>query len=589
MNARAASDGKSKVERHRATLVNRLLLAMAVVGLAILILTYVTLPGEMSRTEQLRNVAPFIAGWIAILIAWRWQTADHRVRASILLLSVYAFGAAIFLRGGLSGSGRVWLLLLPALSFILLGLQSGIVAGIVSVLTYVALGLGWLSHPLPAESVTTSQTWIGEGVSFLLAVISLTVILWSYNRGWSETLEGADAATQRMQKQTRELEEANERSSQQTSLLQTAIEIARAGSSILDPDKLLDQVVNQIQNGFSPMGVYHVGLFLLDEAQRSAVLQAATGEAGRLSLEMGYRLELDDTSTIGWCITHCQARVTSNVERGAMQFGPIPMPHTRSEIALPLRSRGHILGALSVQSTQEAAFGETDVAVLQTMADQVAVAVDNARLFSQTETMLEEVQAVQRRYLGQAWQDFLATRPVSQVEYTQPGAELGDGDAIREARRQVMIQGQTVVVEPQPDAGSNGVALVVPLKLKEQVIGTMVLQETDPHRPWTDEEMAMAETIAEQAALTVDNLRLMEETQRRAGREQLTREITDKMRRANDIDDLMLTAIREMSVALGTSNAFVQLSTPFGFMEPEVTSLPQNSPIPDHTNQGELL
>jgi GAF domain-containing protein len=572
MNVQAASDWKNEIERHRAVLLNRLLLAMVFAGLATLIVTYATLPREMSTMERLSDMTPFIVGWVAVLIALGWQTADHRLRASVLLLITYALSIAIFLRGGLFGSGRIWLLLLPVLSFILLGLRSGIAACAASVLTYIVFGLifgsGWLTHPLPDESLTILQLWVSEGASFLLITISLTMILWASNRGWLKALERTDITTQQIQKQTQELEETNKRLQRQTSQLQTTMEIARAGSSILDPEKLLTEVVNQIENGFSPMGVYHVGLFLLDEQRRFAQLKAATGEAGRLSLEMGYRLELDDTSTIGWCINHRQARVTSNVEKGVMQFGPIPMPHTRSEIALPLRSRGRVLGAMSVQSTQETAFDELDVAVLQTMTDQVAVAIDNARLFSQTETMLEEVQSVQRRYLDQAWQDFMATRPVSKIDYTQPGTEPRGGDALYEARRQAMALGQTTISEPQKE-GDDGAALVVPLKLREQVIGTMVLQETDPQRSWTDEEIAMAETIAEQVALTVDNLRLMEETQRRAGREQLTRQITDKMRHAVSIDDLIQTAIREMSTALGTSNAFVQLSMPSELAEPE--------------------
>ena len=247
------------------------------------------------------------------------------------------------------------------------------------------------------------------------------------------------------------------------------------------------------------------------------------------------------------------------------------MPHTRSEIALPLRSRGRILGALSVQSTQETAFGETDIAILQTMADQVAAAIDNARLFSRTEAALEEIQAVQRRYLAQAWGKLLAARPVAQVDYTQPGTEPGDVSFLREARREAMIHGRTVAVDsppPDPDgpnrdekASTPQSALVVPLKFREQIIGTMALQETGHPRPWTAEEIALAETVAEQVVLAVENLRLMNETQRRATHERMVSEISDQLQRATDMEALMRITAEGLNRALGGSHTFVRMGT----------------------------
>jgi GAF domain-containing protein len=241
------------------------------------------------------------------------------------------------------------------------------------------------------------------------------------------------------------------------------------------------------------------------------------------------------------------------------------MPETRSEIALPLRSRGRILGALSVHSTRRTAFEEDDVAVLQTMADQVAVAIDNAQLFSQTETVLAEVQAVQRHYLAQAWQDFLALSSVNQVDYTQPGVEVGDARILREARHRAMKEGQTVSVDSADDpadvslADPGQAAMVVPLKLREQVIGTLALLETRHQRLWTAEEIAMTETVAEQVALTVENLRLMDETQRRAVRERLVSEISDRMQRATDMTDLMRITAEGLNEALNGSRTLVQM------------------------------
>ena len=89
----------------------------------------------------------------------------------------------------------------------------------------------------------------------------------------------------------------------------------------------------------------------------------------------------------------------------------------------------------------------------------------------------------------------------------------------------------------------------------------MTLHTTDERRRWTAEGIALAEAVAEQATLTVENLRLMGETQRRATREQLTRQITDKMRHATSVEGIVQTAVDELFDALGASRTFVRLET----------------------------
>jgi DNA-binding LacI/PurR family transcriptional regulator/signal transduction histidine kinase len=169
--------------------------------------------------------------------------------------------------------------------------------------------------------------------------------------------------------------------------LQTAAEVSRATSSILDPDELIQQVVNLARERFD---LYYAGLFLVDEIGEWAVLRAGTGEAGRVMLEQGHRLEIGGASMIGWCVANKQARIALDVGAEAVRFENPHLPETRSEIALPLISRDEVLGALTIQSTQEAAFSQEDIAVLQTMADQLANAITNARLYGQAQQEIVE-------------------------------------------------------------------------------------------------------------------------------------------------------------------------------------------------------
>lgn len=572
---RAVFDWESEIEGRRALFLNSLLLVAVVGGFIAMTLTYVTLPRDIPLLERLVEVTPFFAGWLVVLIVWMWRGLGYSTRSLILLLLAYILSAFILRRGGLPGSGRVWLLLLPALAFILLGARPGVIAGVAGILTYAifafAFSQQWLV-PLVSEDPAAMTTWLSEGGSFLLIMVSLILVLWSYGRGWMEALAKMSATSHQLQDQARELEIANKQLQRQTTRLQTTTEIVRAGSSILDPEALFAKVVSRIQEGFESLGVYYVGLFLLDEAgndtgERFAVLKAATGEAGNLLLEMDHKLPLDDTTSVGWCITHRQARISLDVEEGTARFDALFMAHTRSEIGLPLRSRGRVLGALNVHSTQEASFDETDIAALQMMADQIAVAIDNARLFSQTEAALDQVQAAHRRYLVEAWEEFLSTTPVDRVDYIQPGTNPGGGEFLREARRAALVYERAVARDGAASGSASGppqTALVIPLKLREQVIGTMTLHETRHHRSWQAGEIAMAETVAEQIALSIENLRLMDDTQRSVVRERLVGEISDKMQQAADMQALMRIAAEELNRVLDGSRAYVRMSTVAG-------------------------
>lgn len=570
MSTQTASDWQSDIQRSRAAFLNNLLLVLTISGLVLLLIYPVVLTTQRKSVQEIVGImVPFVIGWLIVAVAWVWRGLSHTIRASVVLLLTWVLGIIVFYRGGLPGGGRTWILLLPVLGLILIGQTAGIVGGIVSILTYAGFALAfsqkWIPAPGVAEDLTALEPWVGEGVGFALVALILIVLLWLSGRDWLAALVKASAANRELSARTRELEAANERLHQQASQLQVTAEIAHAGSSILDPETLAKEVVNRIQDGFSSLGVYYVGLFLLDASQEYAVLRAATGEAGRLLLEMGHKLEVDETTTVGWSIIHREARIALDLEEGSVQLDSLPMPHTRSEIVLPLRSRGRVLGALSVQSTREAAFRETDVAILQMMADQVATAIDNAQLFSQTQAALQEVQAAHRRYLVQAWREFLASGAVSRVEYTQPGVELGDGDLLRQTERAAVTHQRTVAASgpiAEPDEGTastSQAALVVPLKLRGQVIGTMALHETRRPRPWTTEEVALAETIAEQISLTVENLRLMDEAQRRIARERAIREISDRMQRAADLETLMRITAEELNRTLGGSRTYVRM------------------------------
>jgi GAF domain-containing protein/HAMP domain-containing protein len=306
--------------------------------------------------------------------------------------------------------------------------------------------------------------------------------------------------------------------------MQTAAEVARATTAVLDPEELLRQVVDLVRQRF---GLYYVGLFLLDEESGDsdrtfAVLRAGTGKAGQEMLAQGHKLIVGGESMIGQCVARAEARIALDVGEEAVRFDNPFLPETRSELALPLRSRGQIIGAMTVQSIEANAFDEAYIAILQTMADQVAVAIDNARLFTNAQVALEELEATHRRYLGQAWSEHALTRAISGYQQTEAGI-TPLGDQVLSEVQQALIKQRPVIWGDDEDSypdqteASSSSTLVVPIVLRDQPIGALGFKGARGQRQWNADDIALVEAIAEQLALAADNLRLLQETQRSLG------------------------------------------------------------------------
>lgn len=320
--------------------------------------------------------------------------------------------------------------------------------------------------------------------------------------------------------------------------LQTAVEVSKSASMILDPETLINQTVHLIQERFD---FYYVGLFLLDEAGEYAVLQAGTGEVFNQMLEAGHRLEVGGPSMIGQCTACGEARIALDTGGEVVRFDNPLLPQTRSEMALPLVSRGHCIGALSVQSTEPNAFAEEDVAILQTMADQVAIAIENARLLDAERRRGAELEALRQASLHVT--SSLDPQPVLEaiIEHAlrlvsadnthiflYDGEELTFGAAMwaggfqREPYAKPRTNGLThmvartgeQVVIPNVDVHPlfkdrrwGGAVAGLPLRVGNEVCGVMNIAFEQPH-PFTESELNVLELLADQAAVAIHNARM---------------------------------------------------------------------------------
>jgi PAS domain S-box-containing protein len=172
-------------------------------------------------------------------------------------------------------------------------------------------------------------------------------------------------------------------------LMELAAEVSTSLSTILDVNLLINRTVEQIKEHF---GFYYVGLFLVDQTEEYAELRAGTGEAGQQLLAVGHKLKIGEGSMIGWTVKHARARIALDVGQDAVHFNNSFLPLTRSELALPLISRGHCIGALTFQSQYEADFSQDDLVILEVMAEQLAVVIENARLYEAVQGYATELE-----------------------------------------------------------------------------------------------------------------------------------------------------------------------------------------------------
>jgi GAF domain-containing protein len=236
-------------------------------------------------------------------------------------------------------------------------------------------------------------------------------------------------------------------------------------------------------------------------------------------------------------------------------------------MALPLIARDKAIGALTIQSEQSEAFSPEDIVSLQGMADLIAVALDNARLYREAQQALSEVSTVHRSYLSQAWETFARNR--MDYENRPPTYSFDDntfkrGEAVTLPRLDQAINERKPVVS---EDGSDG-TITIPIRLRDQVIGAIAIESESPDRAWDRDEIALIEAVIEQTALSLENARLIEETEtalaesrRLAGRERTVNTISSKIRRLPNVESVLTTALIEVGRVLGANKGQVRLGT----------------------------
>ncbi len=369
-------------------------------------------------------------------------------------------------------------------------------------------------------------------------------------------------------------ENITNRSVRINTLLQTNFDVGQSINQELELQQLLDNTVNTIRDEFD---FYHVQVFLIDNDYKFANLVASTGEAGRQLLARNHRLAVGSQSVIGRVSQVPEPIIAQDTGADTVHANNELLPETRSELALPLIDGGQIIGALDVQSVIANAFQPIDIQALQIIANQLAVAIRNARLFEQAqyniqenkrllfeyETNLREVDRLNRSLTQRAWDNYVTQSFVD-------GVTLEDNRFVPKASWSPAMQRATAQQQVQTQIKEDENIVTIPIILRGQALGA--IEVVIENAGSLTDTVEMIQAISQRLAISLESARLFEETQEASLQEQQINEIVSSYETALTIDELLHVTLEQLQQSLGAEEGIIRLG------------ITESSEIPAHHN-----
>lgn len=346
-------------------------------------------------------------------------------------------------------------------------------------------------------------------------------------------------------------------------LLEASADIGQSMSQVLELDQLLSRSVEVIRDRFA---FYHVQVFLVDDERDYAYLRASTGEVGEQMLARQHRLRVDSNSVVGRVAQAGEPIIARDTERSGRTYNEL-LPDTRSELGIPILSNQGIIGTLDIQSRRSDAFTDVELRVLQVIANQLATAIQNARLFEtqahnirenkrlfiESETSLREIQRLNRQLTRQAWEDYLRT------EHRVEGVTLiGQEFTNRANWTDTMLQASQRR-RAMRGTGDKTSTVAVPIELRGEVIGAIEIEASEGQS--SEDIMDMAQAISQRLAVSLDNARLFEEAHEATAQEERISELVSEYQSADSVDDLLKITLTGLAETLGAESAAIRIST----------------------------
>ncbi len=547
------SNYKDLIEQDRARLVytvtSALILIDAVfIGLIVLAPNLRT-PDTVTNSTSTSGffIVGFVLFLLGLIVTFVVTRQGHSKLGSMLvvILTMLVFGGLTIVTGDYRAQDGIALIVMVALSGLLLG-ERGLIAGVaVAVISYLVSVSVRSSTPVINMSPTT------ELVTSVVLILIMGSLIYAYLRfARVSRIEGAATA-----------EAERMKLAQLTSLITSRI------SRRLAPGEVLRNTVEEIRTSYPD--IYHAQIFLT-ESSGVARLVASTGEVGKMLIDRQHSLPIGSQSVIGQVTLNNQHVIARSDSSNSVHRRNEFLPDTVVEAAFPMRIGDAVIGALDLQSKIPGTFTEEETPIFQSLADNVAIAIDNARLFEETERRLqenqqlvtqmrqssEEVERLNERLTGRFWKDFLNQQNTSSLLLDLEGHSSTVDNTWTPSIRQAIQSNQSI----QSNSADANI-VTVPLRVRGQVIGAMEF-EMDQNGNISSEDIAMMEEVSEQLGLAAESNRLYETSQRIAQREALVNEISTRLQSGTSIEMTLNSAARSLKDVLKANRVAIRLGKP---------------------------
>jgi GAF domain-containing protein len=479
--------------------------------------------------------------FVSFILARRGRT---NLASWIPLVLLFTMTLAATLPSGLGPVSTLGLALLVMTSGVLLGPYVALFFTAASALVYIfsdwIMNLGFMP-----EMATPQPTLISNAIGLSIGLGLIIFINWYANRQIAQALKVEQEITEQLQRQRRELEDLvaqRTRGLERRAIqLQTTSDIAKMASELTDPQALMEQAIELIRARF---GFYHASIFIMDDTGNWANLAASTGEAGKQMMARQHRLAAGSASIIGWVTANKLPRIAHDVEADPFHFKNPLLPETRSELAVPLLVGQRLLGALDVQSTEANIFTEDDARALEAIASELAVTIDSTRIQQALQDRLERLESSSRSQIQATWKQIGRQTAAPTIHLDTSGERVAPQEDRFTLTSQAYQEAKTAISE-------NGLELAVPVMIRGECIATITTRRTAGTEPWNDEEIALVEAIASQAALSLESARQRAEEERRLQELEVINRVSQAVSQMLRLESVYRIVQRQLNQILG--------------------------------------
>ena len=491
-------------EQWRERFLNVVLQASCVLGFVAIVLYLFTPSSALYKVLA-------VATYGVLVLVTAFSRISYNIRAGVFLSLLFFAGLSSLFDYGMADASILFLGFI-VMSGLLFSPRMGLYV-IIAIMVLILVIFGWSGTSLLDSARLTA---------ILLIVSTIIAIgLHTFQDDFTKTQRAARQTLDTLYEERSTLEERVEDRTagltRKTEQLRATSYIARKTAEVQDLATLLDTVAHLVTDQF---GFYHTGIFLINESGNQVALQSASSEGGRRMVERGHSLTIGMQGIVGYVAAQKKPRIALDVGTDAVFFNNPDLPLTRSEVALPLLIRNKILGVLDIQSDRPQAFSVEDIDVLETLSDQIAIAIENARLLDETQAAILQLETLTSMRTHEAWIQKL-----------------------REQGRSFTYSPLGLRAEKVTQTDTNSIR--APIVLRGRKIGNISIARKSEGK-WSRLDERLLEEVANQVGLAVDNIRLLEEATQRAKQEQTVGQLAARFSQSLDMDTLLQTAAREL-------------------------------------------